>query len=341
MSNSINLKPAGIEAMEELARKRASLPKSTQQQIEALEAQRWELNKQIYKLDPTLVPGGKTSVKRDTAMIALKEMIKQGKEPKRVGWMNSAKSADHEIYVIDVTRSNPKYRGWSIEEQDLDGDNTTDVIIKDQIGKICGINGYSVERTSFPERKPYYDTNHRPDQRRRVINGQINENAKTKKQFREETGLGGIKRIVIGKDERGNDEYGFFYNDPNAKRNPTPYKVFLHLILKPYWERIKAPIKQQVRPHEVMSFYRILKMKMWQLIKNSAHERLNTPDGMMSEELKQYESSSHYKNALGGVVTDAEGTERNEPEFNNNMFEPLVHETAQEIVQHFREPFNE
>jgi len=275
-------------------------------------------------------------------MIALKEMIKQGKEPKRVGWMNSAKSADHEINVIDTTRSNPKYRGWSIEEQDLDGDNVKDVIIKDQMGKIRGINGYSVERTSFPERKPYYDAYPRSDQRRKVINGEENPNATTKKQFNQlRINPNGIKRMVIGQDEKGNDMYGFVYNDINAKRNPTPYKVFLHLILKPYWNRIKDLIKQQVRPHEVMSFYRILKMKMWQLIKNSAHERLNTPDGMMPEELKQYESSSHYKNALGGVVTDAEGTEREEPEFNNGMFEPLVHETAQEIVQQFRGPFNE
>ena len=61
----------------------------------------------------------------------------------------------------------------------------------------------------------------------------------------------------------------------------------------------------------------------------------------MSEELKQYESWSHFKNFLGDVVIDAEGTERNEPEFNNNLFEPLVHETAREIVQQFGEPFDE
>jgi len=73
-------------------------------------------------------------------------------------------------------------------------------------------------------------------------------------------------RIVTGKDEKGNDVYGFVYNYQNAKRNPTPYKVFLHLILKPYWGRIRALIKQQVRPHEVMSFFGILKMKIWQLI---------------------------------------------------------------------------
>jgi len=273
-------------------------------------------------------------------MSALKEMIKQGKEPKKVGWMNSVKSAKHEIETVDVTRSNPKYANWEVTEEDLDGDNVMDVVIKNQTGKIRGVNGYTVGQTSFPERNPYYDANYRPDQRRRVINGQINENAKTKKQFREETGLQGIRRIVIGKDENGNDIYRFVYNNPNVKSNPTPYKVFLHLILKPYWERIKDLIKQQVRSHEVMTFYRILKMKIWQLLKNTAHERLNSPD-MMPKELKQYENSSHYKNALGGVVTDVEGTERVEPEYNNNMFEPLVHETAREIVQQFREPFNE
>jgi len=278
---------------------------SKAEQLAALRAQRSKINAEIRELDPS---AARTNVKRDNAMSALKEMIKQGKEPKKVGWMNSAKSADHEINVIDKTRPKPKYPNWQIEEQDLDGDNVMDVVIKDQTGKIRGVNGYSVERTSFPNRKPYYDAYPRPDQRRKVINGEENPHATTKKKFDQlrSNNTKGVRQMVIGQDENGNDIYGFVYNDINAKRNPTPYKVFLHLLLKPYWDNYAKEIAEGegVPKHLILTFYNILKRRAWNLLKNNIHSKLNTPHNISDKELQSYESSSRFKQELNLLVSD-------------------------------------
>jgi len=309
------------------------IPHIKAQRIDALKAQRRELSRQIHELDPS---AAKTNVKRDIAMTALKEMIKRGKEPKKVGWMNSAKSADHEINVVDVTRPNPKYAGWKIEEEDLDGDAVMDVIIKDQTGNIRGVNGYSVERTSFPKRKPYYDANPRPDQRRKIINGEENPNAKTMNQYINENNPKGITPIIIGKNEQGNGVYTYVYNDKSIKREPTPYKVFLHLILKPYWDNYAKEIAEGegISKHLILLFYGILKRRMWNIIKRIAHSYLQTPSNIKGHELQVYESSTRFKAELKSLITTIE---RSDLQHNISEFQQTFNESLNELKQ--RNPF--
>jgi len=104
-------------------------------------------NDRLRKIDPESAPGGKRAVKTINAMAALKEIKKQGKDLKQVQWGNSTESAQ---YVLDKDKKLPlkkrRYTNWVVEEEDLDGDQYMDTVVKDGAGNPRIINGWTVTK---------------------------------------------------------------------------------------------------------------------------------------------------------------------------------------------------
>ena len=138
-------------------------------QVTDLKDLRKNVNARLRKVDPESAPGGKRAVKTINAMAALKEIKKQGKDLKQVQWGNSMESAR---YVLDKDKTLPenkqRFKNWDVVEEDLDGDQYMDTIVKDGADNPRIINGWTVTKTKYPERNLYTKKHPKSEDRRAI-----------------------------------------------------------------------------------------------------------------------------------------------------------------------------
>ena len=270
-----------------------------QAQLAELKAQRKQLNKLIKDIDPTSAIGGKRAVKTNQAMNNLVEIVKHGKDLKKVSWGNSKESAQLEI------NSKPKqYKDWTVSEQDLDGDEYPDTIIYDGNGNPKIVNGYTLTKTKYPVRHMYTRDNPEPKQRRKQYDadGIVTNEGEYEKLTDYKSK---VKSVKVNPD--GSAEY---INDEIRKLNKplTPYKKFTKIIISKFWDEYKT----EVPKHERMRAYAIVKKLLWNTLKSQIYDELgiNIPEN--SEQRIEIEKQSNFKNILTKKVTTmlSEGSDK-------------------------------
>ena len=254
-------------------------------EVRNLKAEIAERQKKVRQLDPKSAPGGKRAMKRDKIMDNLVELSLANKELKRVGWMNSKEAA--EDYIAKANQKHidkggelleAPYRDWHVREEEITGDGVPDIIIYDANDSIRGLNGNTITKSKYPERKQYYKDNPKAEGRRarydpmtgqplnfdgkdeqgRVKNPQYT----TKQNFHENV----YKAINV--DQR-TGEYGWANEQTRRLVKMTPYKIFVNKILKDYWEKSIKPSAVQVGipKHFMARFYGFFKTDVWDYFK--------------------------------------------------------------------------
>jgi len=252
-------------------------------------------NSRLRKIDPSAV--GKRAVKTINAMTALKEIKKQGKDLKQVQWGNSMESAR---YVLNNDKKLPdykqRYRNWDVIQEDLDGDQYMDTIVKDGAGNPRIINGWTVTKTKYPERNMYTKNHPKGEDRRavrdidgRIINeGEFTKYGDFKKDNRE------LRVQPDGHVEYAVDEY-------RALKKPlTPYQKFTKVVLSSFWERFKETIPKVRR----MKAYGDIKKLLWDELKKQIYvEDLGTVVPESDAIRADIEKQNRFKTALNNRVT--------------------------------------
>jgi len=245
-------------------------------QVTDLKDLRRTANDRLRKVDPSAF--SKRDIKTLNAMAALKEIKKQGKDLKQVQWGNSKESAN---YVLEKDKTLPiekqKYKNWSVTEEDLDGDQYMDTIVKDGVGNSRIINGWTVTKTKYPERNIYTSANPRSQDRRAVrdsktgkpVNFDVDENDNkihgserylTKNKFKKDV----LYNIDVDWNN-GNAEYSHEYKN---NKPLTPFKKFSNIIMKHYWYAlIDNGYLNDIPKHLKSLFYIKLKANAWEFMK--------------------------------------------------------------------------
>ena len=254
-------------------------------EVRNLKAEIAERQKKVRQIDPKSAPGGKRAMKRDKIMDNLVELSLANKELKRVGCMNSKEAA--EDYMAKANQKHidkggepleAPYRDWHVRAEEITGDGVPDIIIYDANDSIRGLNGNTITKSKYPERKQYYKDNPESERRRArydPMTGQplnfdgkddqgrvINPRYTTKQQFHENV----YKAINV--DQRTGE---YAWANPQTQRlvKMTPYKIFVNKILKDYWEKF---VKNQARnenvpKHFMARLYGFFKTEVWDYFK--------------------------------------------------------------------------
>jgi len=286
--------------------------KSGEVQVTDLKDLRRNVNDRLRKVDPSAV--GKRAVKTINAMTALKEIKKQGKDLKQVQWGNSIESAK---YVLDKDETLPenkrRFKGWKAVQEDLDGDQYMDTIVKDGAGNPRIINGWTVTKTKYPERNLYTKKHPRSEDRRgiRDEDGEIiNEGKFTK--------FGDFKKANRELTEPDADGNVVYKNKEYAaiKKPLTPYQKFTKVVLDPFW----AWYKQDIPKSRRMNAYGKIKKLIWDELKFQIYkEDLGIPIPQSEAQRVDIEKQNRFKTALDTRVTNLvkAGPNNNIPLFRN------------------------
>jgi len=251
---------------------------------------------EIYRLDPERSPQARINAKRIEAMNFLRELSKMNKEFKKVTWMNSIEAFNAQKAI------NPALKGWTADAtRDISNDGTIDILIYDETGELRGLNGNTLVKSKYPERKAYTEAYPRPEDRRKVYDkttGDLkNENPQSLRAFKS-------SEVFV---DPNNGTAVFTYGAKSGK-SLTPYQIFSKIIMKDYWQALDDDKwLENVAKHLRVSFYSKLKTNVWFYIKSWAAEKLlnmrNYPQ--LSPEVREdLDKSPKMKRALETLLSE-------------------------------------
>jgi len=264
-----------------------------------LKKKRKDVMDEIYQLDPERSPQARINAKRIEAMNFLRELSKMNKEYKKVTWMNSIEAFNAQKAI------NPALQGWTADAtRDISNDGTIDILIYDETGELRGVNGNTLVKSKYPERKAYTESHPRPEDRRKVYDkatGKLkNENPKSFSAFKS----GELNDMFI---DGVNGTAVFTYGAKSGK-SLTPYQIFSKILMKEYWQALDDNgWLDNVAKHLRVTFYSKLKTNVWFFVKSWAAEKLlnirNYPQ-ISPESREDLDKSPKMKRALETLLSD-------------------------------------
>jgi len=264
-----------------------------------LKKKRKDVMNEIYHLDPERSPQARINAKRIEAMNFLRELFKMNKEFKKVTWMNSIEAFNSQKAV------NPALKGWYADAtRDISNDGTVDILIYDETGELRGLNGNTLVKSKYPERKAYTESHPRPEDRRKVYDkatGKLKE--------------GKMKSFSAFKSGELNDMFidgingtAVFTHESKSGKPLTPYQIFSKILMKEYWQTLNDNgWLDNVAKYLRVTFYSKLKTNVWFYIKSWAAEKLlnmrNYPQ-LSLEVREDLDKSPKMKRALATLLSD-------------------------------------
>jgi len=254
---------------------------------------------EIYRLDPERSPQARINAKRIEAMNFLRELSKMNKEFKKVTWMNSIEAFNAQKAI------NPALKGWTADAtRDISNDGTIDILIYDETGELRGLNGNTLVKSKYPERKAYTESHPRPEDRRKVYDKTTGKLKEGKMKSFSTFKSGELNNISV---DGVNGTATFIHESKNGK-SLTPYQIFSKILMKEYWQALlDNGWLDNIEKHLRVSFYSKLKTNVWFFVKSWAAEKLlymsNYPQ-LSPESREDLDKSPKMKRALETLLSE-------------------------------------
>jgi len=238
----------------------------------------------------------------------------------RANWATTPESANK--YFTEKIK-----KGWSVKQEDLDGDDTNEIVVYDHEGNPRYVNGYGIKKSELKKRQEYYRKHPAADDRMKTsISEWIND----------------VKLAEDGSLAFVNIE------NRNPKRKPKLKDLFQQYVVTPYLDlsknipyvqRIRQEIKPKYRGQLVLAFMRNLWFNLRvDTFTNTFGENSLPNDAerkQISSALNKAEKeniNNYFNNLRAGVIAMAEGIGTADSNIETLVFEAWRY-SLEEVVQ--------